>query len=134
MHLIERELDIEEAVEIRAVGHHVREVAAQGRHTKTRTVKNGVWFLLARKAEQHTANGPGAQSGLKLGHLAAIIGQGEDLDAKPEFARAALDSFVFPTADILGSPVLLVRRNWSPARSHPRLRRFRGGGDWPSAR
>ena len=60
MHLIERELNIIEPVKVCPVRHHFREVAAQACDTEFRTVKNGVRFLLARKTEKHTTNGPGA--------------------------------------------------------------------------
>src|SRR6185437_1638467 len=45
-------------------------------------------------------------SGLQLGHFPVIVGQGENLHPKPEFARATLDSLVFPATDILCPPIL----------------------------
>src|ERR1700722_4565599 len=92
-------------MEVRTVGYHSWEVTPQTSHTEIRTIKNGVWFFFTREAEQNTTNGPGTQSRLQLDQVPAIIGQGENLHPKPELPGAALNSFVFPTTDILGSPV-----------------------------
>jgi hypothetical protein len=105
MYLIERQLDIVEAVEVRTVSYHAWEVTTETRHTEIRTIKNGVRFFLTGEAKQNTTNGPGTQSRLQLAQLPAIIGEGENLHPKPELPGAALNSFVFPTTDILGSPV-----------------------------
>src|ERR1700722_14666978 len=92
-------------MEVRTVGYHSWEVTAQTSHTEIRTIKNGFWFFLTREAEQNTTNGPGTQSRLQLDQIPAIIGQGENLQPEPELPGAALNSFVFPTTDLLVVPL-----------------------------
>src|SRR5579871_5772058 len=101
MDVIEGEAHVEKAVEVRAVGNDFGKVGTQPGHAKTFTIEDHTGAFLAGKSEEHAANRAGAQRGDEPRHVAAIFAQREDFHTETEFARAALNAFVFPAANVL---------------------------------
>jgi len=105
-HLLEGELHIVEAVEIRAVHLGGLEVGAETGDGKALAGKWDGLIVATGKAEKHAANAARAQCSLEPRGVALVIVEREDLDAESKRRGTCLDTLEFPPANLLRTPVL----------------------------